>query len=340
MPDPVVTPAPAPAPAPSSSTPAPSPATAPAITPAPTPAPAPTTLADGAIGTAPPVVSSTAFPDNWRGQIAGEDKGALERLNRFASPNDLFKSYRELETKISSGQLKAPPQPLPANATDEQKAQWRQTNGLPDKPEAYVEKLALPNGVVIGEAEKPLVNEFAKDMFAAGASQDEMNRAMASYFRLQGAAVAQRAEQDGASRTQSQTTLMSEWGPGDYKVNMNAVGSLLAGMPEEFRVALLTARTPQGQMLGDTVGFNKWAAAHAREVNPAATLISPTEGNAPKAIADEIEAISVVYRKAVQGDGDARRAYYGADGKPGLDARQRELIGAQQTMAARGQRAA
>jgi hypothetical protein len=251
----------------------------------------------------------------------------------------LVRSYRELETKVSSGQLKAPPQPLPANATDEQKAEWRKTNGLPETPEAYVEKLALPNGVVIGEADKPLVTEFAKDMHAAGATQEEMNRAMASYYRLQGVVEAQRAEADVSTRATSQTQLMTEWGPGDYKVNMNAVGTLLATMPDDVKIGLLGARTASGEMVGDTVWFNKWAAAHAREFNPAATLISPTQANAPQAIADEISAIEKVYQRAVTGDRDAHREYYGYAGKPGLDARERELIHAQEQMKARGRAA-
>jgi len=336
-------PSPAAASTPSAGAAAPAPITPPHTAPAQSSPPA--TLADGAVpdGAAAAAAAAAAgsrFPDNWRDQLAGDDKTSAERLKRFASPGDLFKSYRELETKVSSGQLKAPATPFPATGTDEAKAEWRKTNGLPETAEAYVEKLALPNGVVIGEADKPLINEFAKDMHAAGATQDEMNRAMASYYRLQGVAEAQRAEADVSTRATSQTQLMTDWGPQDYKVNMNAVGTLLATMPEEAKVGLLSARTADGQMVGDTVWFNKWAAAHAREFNPAATLISPTQANAPQAISDEISAIEKVYQRAVTGDRDAHREYYGHAGKPGLDARERELIHAQEQMRLRGQRAA
>ncbi|HXI76092.1 MAG TPA: hypothetical protein VNH21_03095 [Steroidobacteraceae bacterium] len=340
MVDPTPAPAPAATPIAPSSAPAPAPAQ-PTPAPAPASAPAPTTLAtlDPA---APPLsnapLAPASFPDNWRDLIAGEDKGFAERLKRFASPNDLAKSYREIEGKMSSGELRAPPKPLPANATDEQKAQWRQANGLPDKPEGYVEKLALPNGVVIGEADKPLVGDFAKRAMEKGWSQTAFNEAVGWFYEAQAEVEGRRAENDVVARTQNQTSLMSEWGPGDYKVNMNAVGSLLAGMPEDFKVALLTARTADGQMLGDTVAFNKWAAAHARDFNPAATVVAPTELNAPKAIADEMAELEALMGRA-QKDPEAKRQYYGDDGKPGLDARYRLLVETQQKMAARGRAA-
>lgn len=315
-------------------------------TPAPTPAPAPATLAT-LDPTAPPLsnqpLAPASFPDNWRDMVAaqvdGNNKALPDRLKRFASVGDVVKSWLELEGKMSSGELRAPPKPLPVGATDEQKAEWRKTQGLPDKPETYVEKLALPNGVVLGEPDKPVADTIAKAALNNGWPQGIYDQVMNLWTASQADAAAKRDETDVVSRTQNQTALMTEWGPGDYRVNMNAVGSLLAGMPEDFKVALLTARTADGQMLGDTVSFNKWAAAHARDFNPAATLISPTETNAPKAMADELASIEATYAKAMGGDREAYKQYYGSDGKAGLDARWRDLTDAQQKMAARGRAA-
>src|SRR3546814_3644725 len=49
---------------------------------------------------------------------------------------------------------------LPIYATPEQIAEWRKEQGIPEKPEDY--DLKFDNGLVIGEADKPLVAEFLK----------------------------------------------------------------------------------------------------------------------------------------------------------------------------------
>jgi len=139
------------------------------------------------------------------------------------------------------------------------------------------------------------------------------------------------------SRVQSEVALRTEWGP-DFTQNMNAFGSLKAMMPTELQEMLFTARTGDGRMLGNTAEFVKWGAQLARELNPAAAIV-PAGGDTGKTIDNEIASIDAVYQKAISGDQEARRAYYGHDGKPGLDARQRELIDAQQKMQARGKAA-
>jgi hypothetical protein len=189
----------------------------------------------------------------------------------------MYKSLRELQSKVSKGELKAPPAPLAKDATPEQKAEYRKTHGLPETAEAYVEKLALPDGVVIGEADKPLVADFAKSMFENGATQSEMNRAVNWFYTMQDKVEQQRTEADGQLRVSNEVALRGEWGP-DYAANVNAFGSFAAMMPEETRVAMFAARTPDGRLLGNTVEFMKLGAQLARELNPAATLVVPGAG--------------------------------------------------------------
>lgn len=292
------------------------------------------TLAEGG-GTEtvqPKTNGAATFPDTWRELLAGEDKNALKDLGKYTDPSAVYKSLRSLQADISAGKLKAPAAPLPENATAEQKTQWRMQQGLPDKAETYVEKIALGDGVVLSDSDKPLVGNFAQMAMDKGWSQQQFNDAVGWFYQAQDAVEQQRQENDGSYRTTAQTTLMTEWGPGDYKTNMNAVGSLLASMDNDVRTTVLAARTPDGRLVGDTPEFLKWAAAHIREFNPAATLISPSEGNIPKAIQSEMANIEAVLAKANSGDREAHRQYYGADGKPGLDARWRELYAAQQQM--------
>jgi hypothetical protein len=270
--------------------------------------------------------------------LAGGDKAVEKDLAKYASPDQVYKSLRSLQADISSGKLKAPPAPLPANATDEQKAEYRKTNGLPEAPEGYVAKVALPDGVVLGEADKPLVGDFAKMALERGWSQDQFNQAVGWFYEAQAAQDAQRVEADGQLRVTSEVALRTEWGS-DYAANMNAFGAFKAMLPQDFQELLFTARTPDGRMLGNTAELIRIGAQLAREFNPAATLIVPG-GDATKSIGAEIESIEGTYRKAISGDGEAHRAYYGHDGKPGLEVRHRELIDAQQKMTARQARAA
>jgi hypothetical protein len=83
-----------------------------------------------------------AEPD-WRARWPATTRRLPKRLARFPGPADLSKSFRSLEQKLSSGEFK---KPLAENATPEEKATWRKENGLPEKAEEYVAKLALPNG--------------------------------------------------------------------------------------------------------------------------------------------------------------------------------------------------
>jgi hypothetical protein len=71
--------------------------------------------------------------DGWREHLAAGDDKARARLERFQTPTDIFKSYRALEQRVSSGELKAN-LPFPDKGTDEEKAAWRKDAGIPTSP--------------------------------------------------------------------------------------------------------------------------------------------------------------------------------------------------------------
>ena len=102
----------------------------------------------GEEGAAPPAT----WPDDWRGRLAGKDADALKRLNRFQSPEGVYKSWRSLEQRLSAGEIKSA---LPKDASDEQVAEWRKENGLPEKPDGY--QLTRVIGREWTEADKPLL---------------------------------------------------------------------------------------------------------------------------------------------------------------------------------------
>lgn len=277
------------------------------------------------------------FPDNWRDLLAGGDKDAAKDLAKYTDPTAVYKTARQLQADLSSGKLKRAPEPLAANATDEQKAEWRKANGLPETAEAYVKGLKLPDGVVVGEADKPLVDNFAKALFEQGGTQEEMNRSLSFYYGLQDKLQEQQKEADGDFRVNSEVALKGEWGA-DFKPNMAAFGAFKSQIPEDVQAILFSARTVDGRLVGDTPEFMKIGAIIGRELNPAAAVVLQGAGDA-KGVDSEIASIEATFRKATSGDSAAHREYYGHDGQPGLEVRYRTLLDTRDKMTKRGQAA-
>lgn len=294
MPDPTPAPgpgpAPTPAPAPTDRVPAPAPAPSPSPAPAPAPSAAPT-LAGGRETPTPPAAAN--FPDNWRALLAGDDKSQLTQLERMASPAEVWKAYRELQAKVSSGELGAVPKPLAKDAKPEEVAAWRKANGVPEKPEDY--KIELPNGMVVGEADKPLVDNFVKYAHDANMPPAVVNQALGWYYQMQDALTAQQLERDEGFHTDSTVALKQEWG-GDFKANLNAVTGVLNLFPEDFRAQLEHARTPDGQKLGDTPAFNKALLEIGKMINPAATLLPAAAGGGLAPVESRIAEIEGIMR--------------------------------------------
>lgn len=263
------------------SAPAPAPEKPPVVPPPAEPAPAPVqTIAESK-----PAETETAapadWPADWRQKIAGEDKNYLKQLERYGSPIDYANKARALEQKLSSGEYKKAT-PLAKDATDEQRAAWRKDMGLPEKAETFIEKAALPDGIVLGEADKPLATSFAAIAFDKGWSQENYNDALAWYYANKQQTENSRMEADGTFKQGAEDALRSEWG-NDYRRNLNALGNLRDQMPEGLATKVLAARDPEGRLLGDNPSFLKWMLGLALELNPASTLV-PGGGAAGKGI--------------------------------------------------------
>jgi hypothetical protein len=242
--------------------------TAPAAAPAgEAPAPAPVgTIAEGAT-TDLPAAHPADWPEDWRAKLAGEDKAYLKTLERFNSPADLAKSYRELRALQASGKLKAA---APENATPEQLAAWRADNGIPEKPEEY--KATLPNGVVLGEADQPLVQSFQATAHELNMTGGQFSKVMSWYFQEAARIDTERAQQDMQFKSMAEDTLRSEWGQ-SYRQNVTAVENFAAGMPGDLRNQLFGGRLADGTRIGDHPDFIKWMALSANQLNPYSSLV-------------------------------------------------------------------
>lgn len=260
------------------------------------PATPPATILDPANPPADPPAAPPAAPSepDWRAQMAGDDKEALKRLTRFTDPSQVFKSFRSLEQKISSGEYR---KPLAENATPEEKATWRKENGLPEKADDYVTNLALPNGLVIGEAEKPIVSELASVAHEGNIDPKAFNGLVAKYYEMQDKQRQAQEDADATYKLEAEDALRKDWQGADYRRNLTAVNNLISTWPEGLASAVLAGRDPNGRKLGDNPQFIRQLAALALELNPAATLVPAGTTDAGKNVQARINEIRQIMRE-------------------------------------------
>lgn len=273
------------APAPAPAAPAPSPA-APAPAPA-APSPAPAAPAPSPAAPAAPAEPPKAeWGDDWRTKLAGEK--ADKQLERMASPKDVYNAWKALQTRLSSGELKAA---LPKDAKPEDIAKWRAENGIPEKHTDY----KMPEGMAIGEADKPMIDLFLQDMHGKNASPEVVQAAVQSYYKIQEANAARLAEADVAHKAEMEDTLRAEWG-GEYRGNVNAIKGMLESAPGGIADKILSARMGDGRAIANDPAVLAWLASTAREINPVATVV-PAGGDQMGAITDEIASIEKLMRE-------------------------------------------
>ncbi|MGL9734742.1 MAG: hypothetical protein ACR5LF_00305 [Symbiopectobacterium sp.] len=114
------------------------------------------------------------FPDNWRDQLACGDAKYRKQLERYSSPEAFAKAHRELQVKLSSGELKAAK--LPEKPTDEEFANWRKENDVPDKSDDYLD--GLPSSIVFDDADRARVGSFLAEMHGKNVSKEHVQAAI------------------------------------------------------------------------------------------------------------------------------------------------------------------
>jgi hypothetical protein len=219
----------------------------------------------------PPVAN---WPENWR-ELVTSDPKEQERLKRVADVTQIWKSFRNMETKLSSGGYK---QALPQNATPEQITAYRKSNGIPETPEGYF--TSLPEDVVIGEEDKTTLGMFAQALHEKNASPEVFNTVMQTAMKLIEANQEEAVNAQVALKEQSRHALYQTWGPADYKANINAIGNWLQGMPDNLRQRFEGAQLSDGNMLLNDAEFLMWAAQDIRQNNPGLTIMPGGNGDA------------------------------------------------------------
>lgn len=274
-----------------------------------TPEPSPAATTEGLLFTA----------SDWREKMASGDEKVLKQLERYATPDQVAKALIETKRKISAGEFK---KPLAADASPEDVAAWRQENGIPESFDKYEVKLS--NGMVIGEEEKPFVDEFLKVAHAVNATPETVNKMLGWYYETTDARAEEQIQSDLAYKREAEETLRSEWGA-DYKTNLNLLNSVFDTAPEGLKQNLMSARLADGTVLGNNPEALKFLAGLAREINPIATVVPGAGAGAPQAIADEIAKLT-----KLAGDYDSE--YWKGPNSANMQKRLDDLLAAQSRM--------
>lgn len=226
----------------------------------------------------------------------------------------MYTAWKALQTRLSSGELKST---LPKDAKPEEVTKWRAENGIPEKPTDY----KMPEGLVIGDKDKPLIDLFLTDMHGKNAAPEVVQTAVQSYFKIQEQMAAQIAEQDVSHRDEMENTLRAEWGA-EYRGNTNAIKAMLGSAPGGIADKIMSARTADGRAILNDPDVLRWLATTARELNPAATVVPPG-GDQMGAINDEITALE---KKM----GDRKSDYWTGPSAEKNQARYRDLVTARE----------
>jgi len=272
--------------------------------------------------------AASGWGDDWRQRLAGGDAEELKRLERFQGPENVYRSYRELESRMSRGELKPV---LAKDATPEEQARWRAEAGIPTKPEDY--KITLPEGRKPPAEDDAFLASFKKSAHEANYTQAQVDNAVRSFY-----AEVDRQEQamtaaEKAAETAAEDALRKDWG-NDYRVNKNMAEALLARAPAGFRDRFMNGYLADRTPIRASPDAWKWLVQIEREINPASTVVPNTGGDLGKTIDAEIAELKK-QMGAPRGSPESKKYW-----EEGGEARYRQLIEAKGKMAARSGQAA
>jgi len=185
------------------------------------------------------------WPDDWRAKLANGDEKLMKRLERFSSPDKILQSWLAAEQKISSGEYKAA---LPEDATEEQIAEWREANGIPEAPDAY----KIPELAEWDDHDKELFGQMFEHMHAQNASQAQIDAMVTGYVQLVENMQEQRAEADRQFLQEQEDALRSKLGD-EYRPQINLFKRVLEDpegpVPQGVVQTLMNARDENGYRL-------------------------------------------------------------------------------------------
>jgi len=268
--------------------------------------------------------------EDWRERFAGKNTDDLKKLNRYKSPDGIWRAYRALEQRMSSGEYT---RNKPQDADEEKLAEWRKEVGVPETPEGYRD--ALPKDFEIAENDKPFIDNLFKEMHAIDATPAVVAKGVETYYRIQASAEEIFGERDAQQKRDTEDALRGEWGP-EYRTNFTHMNNTLfdsgvfVDAPEGMRDKLFSARLPDGTSLANDPDLLRWMVDMSRVINPdVGHSVTPvpgkTQGESVASRIAELESMSA----------DTRGPYWKGNDADALQAELRQLYSIEEKMQAR-----
>jgi hypothetical protein len=202
---------------------------------------------------------------NWRDEYAGDDDKFKSTLERFNTPADMGAAYREAQaSRRSQHQAPGP------DASEADVAAFREANNLPAEAAGYMDD--LPDGLVVGEEDREIMADFMGVLHNLHAPREFAHAAIGWYNEFAESQQDQLAEMDASHHQETEDQLRQTWG-GDYRANINLIGSLIEStFGADHKDAILNARDPDGVAIMNIPGVLEGLAEVARKINPIAQI--------------------------------------------------------------------
>ena len=241
------------------------------------------------------------WPTDWRERMAKasstDDKSyakELKRLERYTDPLAVNAARASLEQKLSSGLVKIPGK----KATPEEIVAYREALGIPEKPEEYAGKIKLSEGKVLGDADKPMADYFAKIAHAENIPPAAYSRMIEGMLEYQQEQAAETFKAARALETETRQEMQTEWGAAK-ETNLGLINVLFQNAPggadpeneTSLMAEIIGGTTKSGKVIGNWFPAIKWMSGLGREINPAYSIV-PAGGDASKNIDSELAAIN------------------------------------------------
>ena len=204
----------------------------------------------------------------WREDYAGDDKKKLAFLNRISSQKALIDKVFEQENIIRSGKHK---EALGDDATDEEKAAFREKNGVPAEAQGYLDH--LPDGLVLGEDIVENAGDYLNTMHEMNASPEVVAQGLQAFSNYEEKYAQDISARDVDSQNTAIEELKEEWGT-DYNANLNTVNNFIeTNFPQDIQEALKSGRLGDdgGTPLMSDANIMKAFATIQRQLNPLGT---------------------------------------------------------------------
>lgn len=254
--------------------------------------------------------------DDWRVRMAAgstDPDKEVKQLERYESPEQVWRKARELERRMSTGELRTT---LKKDATSQEVAQWRKDNGIPGTPEEY--KINMPAGKQPPKEDDAFLKSFLKSAHEAHYTQAQVDRAVGSFYAEVERQAQEVEDADARLVEETEEKLRQSWGS-DYKVNKAMAESLLDRAPKGFKDNFLNGTMADGTPIKASVMAWKMLVQWEREINPMASVLPGAGGNLTQTAEVELNNL----RKMM---GNKQSEYWKGPQAEKNQARYRELI--------------